>query len=396
MYSIIIAIHIVFIFLCHLLEFRFLEGIFLILCIFFLFYFSPLFFSETSDSQRKKKHFSFDNFLEKLSPRESIFIPLLLLYIAIYGFIISSIGIFDSIFFIHTLLTIAIFLIIFGYIMSFEWNNEMFFEILWFHIYITFFTGILFFFLNLIWIFILSPFYFILWSIGIFAWVFFLKYSRGEMIFYIPFFLINIIITLFLFFQYFFRTSVLDLFITISTLSGVFFFEYFPKISIFSRYIMNIRFFSLSVVLLGIPFLVYSIFIHITLPCLLLIIIILFLFSIHIRFSNYISYGIGLALIFFLYSIFFISLLSTHSIFPVLMFVFFLPFLLISLTYFWEEQYEYDFMILHYSAILFSGIYSIYSIFFIWWWSEILFMISSCVFWLAVLFFLSYFRFKKN
>ncbi len=395
MYSIIIAIHIVFISLCHLLEFRFLEGIFCILCLFFLFYFSPLFFLEDASNQWKKNFFWVSGFLEKISPKESIFIPLSLFYIAIYWFIISSIGIFESFFIIHTLLSIAIFLVIFWYILSFEWKNDIFFEILEYHIYITFFTGITYLFLTVFWIISTSPFYFLLGSIGTIAWVFFLRYSQKEEQFYILFFLLNILITVFLFLQYFLEVSSLNLLVTLLIPSTILFFEYFPRLHIFSKYTLSIRLFSLSTLLLSVPVLIYTTFIDITLPFFLITSVIIFLFSIHIRFSNYISYWIWLALIFFLYSIFFISLLTTNSLSSVLMFIFFLPFLLVSLTYFWEERYEYDFMILHYCAILFSSIYSIYSFFFIWWWSGLLFMISSCIFWVAVLFLLSYFRFKK-
>ncbi len=48
MYILILAIHAVFIFISHILEYRIFEGMFIILCIFFLFYFSPLFFSDSS------------------------------------------------------------------------------------------------------------------------------------------------------------------------------------------------------------------------------------------------------------------------------------------------------------------------------------------------------------
>ncbi len=395
MYSIIITIHILFIFLCHLLGFRFLEGIFLVLCLFFLFYFSPLFFFEKSTQKWNTPLFSLNTFLQKLSPKESVFLPLSLLYIAIYWFIISSVDIFESFFIIHTLITIAIFLIIFGYILSFEWKNDIFFEIFGYHIYVTFFTGIIFLFLTFFWIIPPSPFYFLLGIIGSIAWVFFLTHIQKISQMYIPFFLTNILTTLFLFFRYLLEVPSLDLWITLSIPTAILFFEYFPKISIYTPYTLIIRFFSLSIVLISLPVLLYTIFLDITLPFILIMSSILFLLSVHVRFSNYISYWVWLILIFFLYSVFFISLLSTNSLLSVLMFIFFLPFLLISLTFFWEERYEYDFIILHYCSIFFSGIYSIYSLFFIWWWWGLLFMISSCIFWIAVLFFLSYFRFKK-
>jgi Mn2+/Fe2+ NRAMP family transporter len=51
MYALIIAIHAVFVFTAHLLGYRILEGVFVLLGIFFLFYFSPLFFIENEKKE---------------------------------------------------------------------------------------------------------------------------------------------------------------------------------------------------------------------------------------------------------------------------------------------------------------------------------------------------------
>lgn len=397
MYSIIIAIHAVFVVLSHILGYRFFEALFLLLCIFFLFYFSPLFFLEgewkTLDS--KKNIFEMRKFLEKFSPKDSIIIPLTLLYTALYIFVIGLFGTGYSLVVVHSILALWIFLILFGYILSFDWKNDMFSEIFHYHLILTFFSTIIF---GILWFFEYIPipvFALLLSLIGIIAGIFYLTFFKNSP-FYTSFFLIFLISTLFLLFQFIFYFHSSFLLLSIAVIFGIISFEYFPNLSIFSLQTHIIRYFSLILVLITIPFLLFLlVFSDITFPFLLLIPTTFFLFSIHIRYSNYITYPIGLGIIYFLYSIFFLSLLSPTSLFSVLLFIFFLPFLLIGMSYFWEEQYPYDFIILHYSSIMFSGMYSIYSIFFIWWGMNLLFVISACILGLAVLFFLSYFRFRK-
>ena len=137
MYSIIIAIHAVFILLSHFLGYRFFEWIFLILGIFFLFYFSPLFFIDDGEKKEKwpQRKLDFQWIFEKFSPKDSLIIPLSLLYIAIYGFVISAFWSAESFLSIHSILSIGIFLILFGYMMSFDWKNDMFSEVFQFHTY---------------------------------------------------------------------------------------------------------------------------------------------------------------------------------------------------------------------------------------------------------------------
>lgn len=397
MYSIIIAIHAVFILLSHFLGYRFFEGIFLILGIFFLFYFSPLFFVDEGEKKEKWsiEKLDFRSVFEKFSPKDSLIIPLSLLYIAIYGFVISAFWSAESFLSIHSILSLGIFLILFWYMMSFEWKNDMFSEIFQFHTYIAFLSSILFGWLFFFGYQNLSPLFLFLGAASSIAWLYYLSLSREKNIFYTSLLLSTILSTFFMILKYLFDSDPLILLLTLTVIGGIIGFEYGPKIEILQFQITTIRYYGLLSMIMTIPFLVFLSFSSVTIPFFLLTILMIFFLSIHVRYSNYVTYGIGLLIIYFLYSLFFISLLSSGVLFSVLIFIFFLPFLLIGITYFWEERFEYDFLILHYSAIVFSGIYSIYSIFFIWWGSTLLFMISSCIFGLAVLFFLSYFRFRK-
>lgn len=397
MYSVIIAIHAVFILISYLLGYRIFEGIFLLLWIFFLFYFSPLFFLDETISWKKeeKSWFGLKQFFEKISPKDSLFLPLSLLYIAIYGFVISAFWSVESFLSIHSILSIGIFLILFGFILSFDWKNDMFSEIFQFHTYIAFWSSILFGILFFIDYQYNSFLFFILAFLSGIAGIFFLSFSRKIHSLYTALLLGTIISSIFIFIKYFFHIDSLFLLLFLTVFIGITMFEYLPKIEIFTYQKEIIRYFSLFIIILSLPVLFFLAFSTLTIPFFLLFCVMIFFFSIHIRYSNYIAYGIGLAIIYFLYSLFFFSLISSGILLSVLLFVFFLPFLLIGITYFWEERFEYDFILLHYSAIAFSGIYSIYSVFFIWWGGSLLFMISSCIMGLAILFFMSYFRFRK-
>ena len=85
MYVLIVAIHTVFFTIAHFLGYRIVEVIFLILGLFFLFYFSPLFFLDEEKEEKKiAASLSFQSILTKFSPKESILLPITLLYIAVY------------------------------------------------------------------------------------------------------------------------------------------------------------------------------------------------------------------------------------------------------------------------------------------------------------------------
>ena len=123
---------------------------------------------------------------------------------------------------------------------------------------------------------------------------------------------------------------------------------------------------------------------------------ILFLFFIHIRYSNYIAFSLAIFGTFYLYSLVFFSLISPESLVSTLLFIFFLPLCIIGNTYFWEERFPYDLRVLHYSSIVFSMIFTLYSLIFVAWWWVIFFTLSLSVFCLGFLLFLSYFRFRSH
>lgn len=396
MYGIIISLHIIFIFLSYLLWYHFFIGIFFLSWLFLLFYFSPIFFLETSKKIEKKSlSFNFDSFFETISPKDSIFIPLTLLYGAFYSLIFALFWWWDLLLTFHSIFLLAVFLLLLWYTLSFQWRNDIFFEVFRYHTIIAFSTTILFW----VWIFFnVHPSYIILF-LGIsstLAGIFFYSNTREKVILFSLLFFLSTFSTLFTSLSFFFPRNTFSFFLSLVVIYTITVFEFISTIKIFHPQQNILRYFSLIFLFLFLPLIFWTLFSTITLPYILLIPVTLFFFSIHLRYSNYIAYGIALGIVFLLYSILFITLLSPTSLLSTFLFLFFLPFLIIGTTYFWEESHEYDFIILHYSSILFSGIYSIYSILFIWWGQNIFFMISSCIFGLALLFFLSYFRFRKT
>ena len=145
------------------------------------------------------------------------------------------------------------------------------------------------------------------------------------------------------------------------------FFESIPHIPLFHEFIESSRILLLSLLLgfTGIlmisPIFSYFHFVYF-LP-----IFAVSLFSIHIRYCNYISYSIATFVVFFLYSYLFYSLLLIPDLLSALLFIFFFPLCIIGNTYFWEERYLYDFPLLHYSSIGFSIVTGLYSLFIVTW-----------------------------
>ena len=217
MYSIIIAIHAVFIFLSHLLGFRFFEWIFLLLCIFFLFYFSPLFFihSQWIEENSGKKYPEISTIFKNFSLRNSLLIPLTLSYTALYGFIIWLFGFWDSFLLIHSVISIGIFIILFWYILSFEWNNDMFYEIFQYHSILSFFSTLLFAIISFFQYTQISIFFLLLGILSVLWWVFFLSISRIILRFYTVLLLSSMISLLFLILHFFFHFHTLSLFLSL-------------------------------------------------------------------------------------------------------------------------------------------------------------------------------------
>lgn len=397
MYALIIAIHVIFVGISHMLGYRIFEGLFSLLGIFFLFYFSPLFFMDKEDESAQDLSFpSFSDILSRFSPKTSLLLPLFLLYIALYGFLFSIFGINNGILFLHSVIIISIFLLFLGYAMSFNWKHDIFFEAFRFHslftlistiiIALSFITG----FLPYSWINTLVS---IMW---VAAGTFLLQYSQKESRIFLSHYLFGIYAALIMIVYFIVPNMGIFENVLIFFLAAFSMFEYFPKYHIYAPYTSFIRYFSLITVFFCIPAIIFLTLSSLWESIFLLTLLFVFFLSIHIRFMNYITYGISILSLFFIYSLLFFGLLKNAAIFPVFLFIFFLPTLLISLTYFWKEKYSYDFQILHYSAIVFSIVYSIYSIFFIGWWADLLFVISLCIFGVAILLFLSYFRFRTS
>lgn len=105
--------------------------------IFFLLYFSPIFFF-------KKSHPELSHlFALEFSPQKSLIIPLILTYIGIYVLAFTFSGtLFESIH-IHMSILLVIFLGLLGYILAFNYRNEVFFDIFGFHLFFSAVTLIL-------------------------------------------------------------------------------------------------------------------------------------------------------------------------------------------------------------------------------------------------------------
>lgn len=68
-----------------------------------------------------------------------------------------------------------------------------------------------------------------------------------------------------------------------------------------------------------------------------------------------------------LYTFLFFGLIREGAIFSTLVFIYFFPLVIIMNTYFWEEKQKYDFAIIHYTSILFSIIFLLYTLIFLSW-----------------------------
>jgi hypothetical protein len=182
----------------------------------------------------------------------------------------------------------------------------------------------------------------------------------------------------------------------ITSLFVISIFEIVPRLAFFDRFTIESRILLLStllilsLILMVSPLFGYFHFVYF-LP-----VSLVFLYSIHMRYCNYITYTIATGIVFFLYTYFFSSLLQSPELIANLLFVFFFPLCIIANTYFWEERYPYDFSLLHYAGIGFSAITCLYSLFFVAWGSALTLFLACSLFLFAILFLLSYFRFQYH
>ena len=392
MYLLLIGVHIVFFYIAYLMWSLLMQWAFSLLLVFFLLYFSPLFFS--NNPWERQSSIEIPNL--GISPQKSILIPLVLTYIGIYVLAFTVTRDLGTNFNLHLYILLLIFLIFAWYIAAFDWNTVFFRDALRFHLlcsYITIFAQLVYFFIFSGEITIIHLIFSGI-TIG-FSYLFF-SYFREESPSIFLAFLISLAISL----------DTVVLFIApgmdIWTLFGIMgiitiiLFELIPRIRLFRDFTLSSRIFLLSL-LLGLtwvlmisPFFSYFHFVYF-LP-----IFATFLFSIHIRYCNYISYSVATVVVFFLYSYLFYSLLLLPDLLSALLFIFFFSLCIIGNTYFWEERYPYDFSLLHYSSIGFSIVTGLYSLFFVVWWAWLTLFLACFLFLLAVLFLLSYFRFQTQ
>ncbi len=386
MYLLITFVHLLFIIAAQLLGYYILEGIFVFLFAFFLLYFSPIFFTKEKVSIPK---ISF----EKLSLKNSITIPLLFVYGALYLFLFWLLGDAKLTFEIGVYTLTLGFLIFFGYMMIADWKNDIFFDVTRIHLTLSYTVWLLFLVISF---FIHTPIrlenIFLLITSLIFSFFFF-RVSKEESPLLFQICLITILSSIYSIWNYFTQDTSLGIFLSIIIISSVVLFESMPKIPFFSQFLIESRITTLSLILwLSVTLMTISIWDFTFFPT--IIIALIFLLSVHIRYSNYIAFFIWVGAIFFLYSTTFFSLISENSLFSSLLFVFFLPLCIISSTYFWEEKFSYDFSLLHYTSIAFSSIFSLYILLFVGWGSAFFFVTSGCIFLTGILLILSYFRFK--
>lgn len=367
----------------------------MILCLFFLFYFSPLFFLQDGEKIMEKKYSDFASWvLSKISPKESILLPLTLLYIAVYGFIFFVFSDRNNSIITHALISIAVFILFLGYAFSFSWKHSVFYDVLEYHTIFWLISVGVFGVSSLVFPVSAYWYYFFLWVSSVIASYFLLLYGKRTHFLFSSWLILIHILLVWIFWNIFF-TPIIFLFFPLLLVGSIFFFEYSEKIRIFVSELESIRYTALFLSFISIPFFLYFQSQYFWWSIAFLITVIVFYFSIHVRYTNYATYGLGLWLIFYIYTLLFYNLLILGDILSVLLFIFFLPLLIIGNTYFWEQREIYDFPILHYSSIGFSVLTSLYALLFLPWWNTIFLILFSCIFGIALLFFMSYFRFRN-
>lgn len=398
MYALLIGIHLLFLGVSHVIWYRILEWVFVLLSLFFLFYFSPLFFIDKDDHAQKGEPPRWveevRQFLRDFSPKRSLYIPLSLLSISLYGslgFLLSPNIPFST---IYTLFTFGIFILLYAYTLLMPWKHDLYRQILSFQVITSM-------------ILLPSMIFFLeegkLLSLFLFGGLVgtLIGYWALRKFFYfvsqipLTLFLLTTIVSVWHLGDILFQLSFLT-FLPVIIILSIFFFERVSLWWEFQDAEEWIKYFSLFLSLTTLPFLLYFSLDSLALSLSSLSILSFFYFSIHIRYCNYVTYMVALLSLFFLYGSLFSSLLTPLSLVSSLLFLFFLPFLIIGTSYFWEEKYPYDFTLLHYSSIVFSLVTWLYSLFFLSWGSLFFTFLFLSLFGIAFLFILSYFRFHTS
>lgn len=241
----------------------------------------------------------------------------------------------------------------------FSWKNEIFFDILGFHLLFSAVTLILvafFYFFQREFIGILDAI-FALTTI-IFSIFFFLhtKKFREEFVYS---FLISILAAASILFLFFWPEMPIQVFFGMLAMVSAGIFEMSEKSTFFEKFRLLARIFFLSMtVVFTVILMILMLFIFDSIYFLLPIIA--FCFSVHMRFFNVVCYVLGIFATYWVYGVTFFSFISAESVFSTLLYIYLLPLLIIGNTYFWEERQKYDFAIIHYSSIAFSLIFFLY------------------------------------
>lgn len=392
MYLLLIGVHAIFFFIGYLLSSILLEGIFILFLIFFLLYFSPVFFTKWKPVEKTDQKILDIN----ISPKKSIIIPLILTYLGIYILAFTVTRDIWQNFNLHLYILLFIFLIFAGYIFTFDWNTVFFRDAFRFHLICSYITILA----QLVYFFIFSgeitAIHIIFSMITLGFSTFFFTYFQDENVNIFLAFVLSLLITIDTGIVFvFWHLHIFTLFWYTALVSMVLF-EYIPRVPLFFKFIEPTRILLLTLLLgFAVTFMISPLISYFSFVWFLPVII-AFLFSIHIRYSNYISYSIAIITLFFLYSYLFLPLLTLPDLISSLLFIFFFPLCIIGNTYFWEERYPYDFSLLHYSSIGFSVIAGLYSLIFIAWWAQMSLFLACSMFLLAILFLLSYFRFQTR
>lgn len=318
MYLLLIGVHAVFFFIAYLFSSVLLQWVFIVLLIFFLLYFSPLFFSKSSEVDTKWLQIPDLN----ISPKKSILIPLILTYIGIYVLAFTVTRDLWANFQLHIYILLLIFLIFGGYIFAFNWDTIFFRDALRFHLicsYITIFAQLIYFFIFLGDVILIHIIFSIITLI--FSYFFF-TYFHDENVNIFLAGVLSLIISIDTCIVFLFGDLHIFTLLWITGIICIMLFEFTPKFTIFSNYIESIRIFLLTLLLFLATIQIVAVFFPYFYFVWFLPIFALALFSIHIRYSNYISYSLAILIIFFLYTYLFYWLIEWPDLFSSLLFIF--------------------------------------------------------------------------
>ena len=384
----------------YLLWFHFLSFIFLVLGIAFLIYFSSFLAKHIDIPSIKNPGIRIEFSLKNIYNQWFFPLAILLFYFSIYGIAYGLID-YDRVdgrlFHLHNIIILALFLLLFSIYLLFERRlSELYFRITRFHIFFSSITTIL---LSVVYFFDYATLQtiFLVNTLILLGSIFFIEYrdkyiteiERRQNFLLFLFLLFSSVIV----FGYniFAFDKIYWLLFVMSGMS-IFTFDSISKFAIFEPYILISKYFWLILSFLTVLALGYYNFYYFSFTLGLLIVFILFHIRVHFRFGNYLSFGFALASLFFIYTRSFIDMLQGWF-FSSIMFLYFLPILMISATFFWKKEYEYDYVFVHYTSIALSILLSLYYTFWIGW-IDVL-HISIMLFILSIIFFFSYIRLKQ-